>query len=194
MSVYFTSDTHFGHPLVANLRGFDSTADHDLAIIDNLAEVIRRHDDQLWILGDLALSKWRDALDLLRRLPGRKHLIIGNHDQLFPGLNRDSHKYFPEYMDVFSSAQLIARRKVAGRSVFLSHFPYSADHTAQPRWEVFRVPDGGDLLMHGHTHRAEVNESRREFHVGLDAWGLRPVPLDVVEAWVELIHRPEDAS
>lgn len=181
MSVHFTSDTHFGHEMVAKLRGFDTAADHDQAIRDNLAAVMRKPDDQLWILGDLALSQWRHALAIIGSLPGSKHLIIGNHDQVFPGLVRDSHKHFRAYMEVFDSVQMVARRKIAGKTVFLSHVPYAADHTAEPRWGRYRVPDLGDWLIHGHTHSTQWREGPREIHVGLDAWGLEPVPLSMIE-------------
>jgi calcineurin-like phosphoesterase family protein len=79
MTVWFTSDLHIGHRLVAGLRGFESTDDHDEAIFDRWDERVRK-EDQVWVLGDLAVSKPDNALLELRGLPGVKHLVAGNHD------------------------------------------------------------------------------------------------------------------
>lgn len=188
MSIYFTSDLHLGHEMVARLRGFSDADGHDMAVLNNLAEAIRKKDDQLWVLGDLALAGWRRALVQIGSLPGRKHLIIGNHDMVFPGMRRDSHKHFREYMETFDSVQMMAKRRVAGQTVYLSHFPYAEDHTAEPRWMNYRLRDTGELLLHGHTHSTAAYTSIRELHVGLDAFGLQPVPLEFVEGWVKTVN------
>lgn len=43
------------------------------------------------------------------------------------------------------------------------------------RQPQFRLPDLGEWLIHGHTHSKERLDGPRSVHVGLDAWGLRPV-------------------
>lgn len=57
----YTADLHLGHRLVTELRGFDSTDDHD-------NELARRWDttvgegDVVWVLGDISggvKSAWR---------------------------------------------------------------------------------------------------------------------------------------
>lgn len=66
-------------------------------------------------------------------------------------------------------------------TVMLSYFPYATDHTTSARYLQFRLRDEGNWLLHGHTHAKEKITSRREIHVGLDAWNLRPVSLtDIV--------------
>ena len=76
--ILFTSDLHFGHEKVAGYRGFGSAEEHDDAIAERWRETVSPR-DTVWILGDLAMSSPRAALELLAELPGQKHLIAGNH-------------------------------------------------------------------------------------------------------------------
>jgi len=177
MSVWFTSDLHFRHGLVAGHRGFATTDDHDAAVAENWRRVVRA-DDQVWVLGDLALCHPEHPLRIIADLPGRKHLIVGNHDPAHP-MHRDSHKWQRHYYPIFESVQAFARRKVAGQTVLLSHFPYAKDRH-EARYMQYRLRDEGEWLIHGHTHGPEVREGR-EIHVGLDAWDLSPVHISMIE-------------
>jgi calcineurin-like phosphoesterase family protein len=176
--VWFTSDLHLGHNYVAKLRGFTSTDEHDQAILDNWDRVVRP-DDQVWVLGDLTMSNPAQALQELRGLPGRKHLIAGNHDACHP-MHRSAHNRQRAYLATFESVQAFARRRILGREALLSHFPYSADHTTDARFMQYRLRDEGALLLHGHTHGPERRHGH-EIHVGLDAWGMTPVALHQIE-------------
>lgn len=189
MSVYFTSDLHLGHRLVAHLRGFgDSreTADtdaHDKAV-GELWDGIIRPSDVVWVLGDLALNK--PPIDWIAQRPGRKRLIFGNHDPGHPMHSR-SPKVWPEYLRAFEYVAPFARVKVCGEPVLLSHFPYSDEagadrgEYAEPRYMQYRLPNKGEWLLHGHTHGPERRHGR-QIHVGLDAWDLTPVRDDQVHA------------
>lgn len=79
--IYFTSDTHFGEPRVLNIdrRPFSSLAEHDTALVANWNDTVSP-EDEIWHLGDFASKKKGFAEDLLTRLNGRKHLIVGNND------------------------------------------------------------------------------------------------------------------
>lgn len=184
MTVYFTSDLHLGHRKVAELRGFDSIEAHDEAIRESWRDVVAR-DDVVWILGDLTASKPDHALDVLAFLPGRKRLILGNHDPAHP-MYRDAHKWLRRYFayDVFEHVAASARVKVDGVQALLSHFPYGRDR-GETRYAQWRLRDEGLPLIHGHTHGPErltvtpahwSRGPRVEVHVGLDAWDLRLVP------------------
>lgn len=124
MTVWFTSDLHFGHLKVSEIRGFGTPMQHDFALIKNWERVVRKN-DQVWVLGDLAVSSPTRALEIVAALPGRKHLISGNHDACHP-MHRNSHKYLRRYLEAFDSVQPFARRRIEGREVLLSHFPYAA--------------------------------------------------------------------
>ena len=66
MAVFFTSDTHFGHATVANLRGFDDVQDHNRAIVRNINKIVKP-EDTLYILGDVAMGGWRQPLNMFVR-------------------------------------------------------------------------------------------------------------------------------
>ena len=99
-------------------------------------------------------------------------------------------------MEVFESVQDFARVKLAGRSVLLSHYPYSGsgsegidDETGQPRsverYTQYRLTDTGDPLLHGHTHGKETLHfslaGTPQVHVGMDAWDMELVSQYEVE-------------
>lgn len=214
MSVWFTSDLHIGHKLVAAERGFNSVTDHDEAIMQTLSAVPRG--DQLWILGDISVGNRgaeKRALDLLLKLKNRDrelHLIPGNHDSCHPAMNRDSHRNTRQYLEVFESVQLFARRRIHGRTVLLSHFPYKGDHTDYDRDREFRLQDEGAFLLHGHTHSSDVFSGEgfqtdivvksetavsrrpthlpgRQIHVGWDAHR-SVVPIDEISRYIEAVE------
>lgn len=177
MSVWFTSDLHFGHRFVAGLRGFDGPDEHDEVLIERWSKNVRK-DDQVWVLGDLAASSPTRALEIVQSLPGTKHLIAGNHDNCHP-MHRDSHRWQPRYLEAFSSVQPFARRRIDGTEVLLSHFPYAKDRN-EARYMQYRLRDEGAWLLHGHTHQADQRLEGREIHVGVDAWDFTPVPIHTI--------------
>lgn len=187
-NVLFTSDPHLFHPLVTRLRGFGEDLEaHNSAIIKRWHAVVKP-DDIVWVLGDLTCTRKEnvvdDALGIMERLPGVKHFIWGNHDHGHP-MHKQAWKEQGRYLEVFASAQAFAKISVQGQPVLLSHFPYTFDHTNDARYTQWRLADEGAFLLHGHTHAAAKISSSKELHVGLDAWGLTPVSLQVVEKFVQ---------
>lgn len=189
MTVWFTSDLHFGHRLVAKHRGFeDDTEAHDQAIMENWAKVVRP-DHHVWILGDLSVGHPEHPLRRIKELPGHKHLIAGNHDACHP-MHRESFKQQRHYFPIFDSVQAFARRRINGEQVLLSHFPYARDR-GEARYTQYRLRNEGLWLLHGHTHGTERvtaatsedyphSVESREIHVGLDAWDLKPVSINTI--------------
>lgn len=185
--VWFSSDAHFGHRLVAGLRGFATCEAHDKTLIENFAAVVHP-EDQVWWLGDMTISRPEPAFEALAQIPGRHHLVLGNHDKASP-VFRDGFKWQRAYLEHFVSVSAYARRRIAGRTVLLSHYPYATDDGQADRGEVrylqHRLPDCGDWLLHGHTHLGDQRVHGRQIHVGVDAWGLSPVPLDRIAQIIE---------
>ncbi|MDT8915809.1 metallophosphoesterase family protein [Amycolatopsis sp. PS_44_ISF1] len=183
MTVHFTSDLHIGHRRVAEIRGFSSAHEHDEHLAASWRAVVKPA-DQVWVLGDIAASSPTRALEVLADLPGEKHLIFGNHDTAHP-MNRDAHRHLRTYLEVFASAASAARRRINGREVVLSHFPYRRDR-GPARHQQWRLRDEGLWLLHGHTHGPEtLTYGEREIHVGLDAWALKPVALETIADLLE---------
>jgi len=173
VTVWALSDSHFRHAMVAEKRGFESRDAHDEHIIASVNRLVKP-DDILWHMGDVGLGKDEEILEYAARLNGRKQLITGNHDRSWPG-DRDSRKVQKRWLEVFESVQAFARTRFSGVPVLLSHFPYHGDHTVNERHTQYRLRDEGAWLLHGHTHSSDKGGKDHMIHVGLDAWGLKPV-------------------
>lgn len=211
-TTFFTSDSHFGHRLMALLRGFAPTASrqedvterqlaaHDWSIVDAWNRAVAP-DDIVWHLGDLTLKNPELIGDLLSALNGRKRLIVGNHDRAHPMFGEKAvaaqgalQAVGFEYVASMATVKIPPTKQylaAAGGSapahrVLLSHYPYDGDHTEGERGRQWRLRDEGGVLLHGHTHSCEAvhSSAAREIHVGWDAWG-RPVAAHEVAAAVE---------
>lgn len=79
---YYTGDLHFGHNTVLKFdnRPFKDIDEMDRVLIDNWNSRITKN-DQVYILGDLALHNEKPYSWYLSQLKGQKHLIVGNHDR-----------------------------------------------------------------------------------------------------------------
>lgn len=178
MTTWLTSDLHFGHKLVADMRGFRDPQEHDDSIVARWRKMIKPEDD-VWILGDLSgggAGPQLSALATLLPLPGTKILVAGNHDGIHPMHGRSALRWAPYYHDIFTHVCSEATLRLNGHKLRLSHFPRVADHTQEIRYPEWRPPIRDSYLLHGHTHSLEVQTSQWEIHVGWDAWK-RPVNL-----------------
>ncbi|OBJ40283.1 hypothetical protein A5630_25365 [Mycolicibacterium mucogenicum] len=188
-NVWFTSDLHIGHDLVAQERGF-SAEDHSEFLAEQWDSRIDE-DDVVWVLGDLSCGKKSDQINALHWIgdrPGRKRLILGNHDGPHP-MHRDAYKWTNEYWMVFEHISTAARIRIprpdGHLTALLSHFPYTGDHSAGDRHVQWRLRDEGQPIIHGHTHSLEKRTYSdpglsTQIHVGVDAWSGWPVSLDEV--------------
>lgn len=186
MNVFFTSDTHFGHARILELsnRPFDSIEHMNDEIVKRWNEVVKP-EDMVYHLGDVALGPIHDSLANVKRLNGRKILVLGNHDRPFMVKSKGAEKvsqWEQTYRDAgFADVQhKYAVVNMAGTLLYLSHFPYDGDsHEDEERFKNERLIDKGIPLIHGHTHsNGVVTRSKNDslqIHVGVDAWDFRPV-------------------
>ena len=129
MANWYSADLHFGHHRIIDFckRPFASTAEMNAALIANFQACVA-HDDDLWILGDFAFGRADDTAQFeswFHSLPGRKHLIIGNHDdEAVISLPWASTEYMAEIQDGDRWIHQAIRydddyRRVEGRWLFL---------------------------------------------------------------------------
>ncbi|GJD65778.1 metallophosphoesterase [Methylobacterium frigidaeris] len=189
MPVFFTADLHLnhGHLLradVARPRPFASVEEHDEAIISRWNATVRSASDDVYVLGDFALGLDSEGLErVFRRLRGRKHLIVGNHDPA-------------RTVRLPWSSKPADLRRVAvdagGRryDVTLCHYPMRA-------WN--RIHHGA-LHLYGHTH-GSLPGTRRSCDVGVDCWDFRPVALPEIldamalsDVWPEELAGSDEAQ
>lgn len=161
---------------------FSSAEEMNELIVRNWNDAVHSS-DQVWVLGDVVMGNTRANLPIMSRLKGEKHLIAGNHDAVW-SQHRDSYKHFPEWLKYFNSIQSFARKRIKGKNVLLSHFPYQGDHRDEERFTQYRLRDEGLPLLHGHVH-TEWRERGYQFNVGVDVRDFRPVSLQEIERWVE---------
>jgi calcineurin-like phosphoesterase family protein len=201
--VWYTSDLHIGHKLVAGLRGFwdedymvtvpvtaenpsgaeaiSDTTEHDEWLADLWDSTVAEL-DQVFILGDISINGGQHALDWINARPGRKHLIFGNHDPAGPW-DRRAVRLQPIWAEYFETMNVYLRRKLNGVNFMLSHFPYMPYDRVEPRFEQYRVPNLGLPLVHGHVHSDQKTEFPNHFHVGIDAHKAL-VPQDEIQDWL----------
>jgi len=154
MAVFFTSDTHFGDHRVLNLypRPFASVAAMDGEMIGRWNATVGEG-DEVWHLGDFARTA-RLAAEVLARLNGTKHLLVGNNDPS------------PEIAHGWASVEAYAEVKVDGADLILCHYPFRS-------WNRMHR---GSLNLHGHSH-GRLKPLLRQFDVGVDVHDFRPVRL-----------------
>lgn len=167
--IYFTSDLHLGHANIIRFcnRPFSDVDEMDETIIANWKSRVTDRDD-VYILGDLMYRAKADPDDVLSRLPGRKHLVVGNHDHTW--LSRvDIDKHFVEVKDIIVL-------KTGGITMTLCHYPMlSWPHSFY-----------GSYMVYGHIHNSVqeeddweyIREQERMLNAGVDVNGFYPVTFE----------------
>jgi calcineurin-like phosphoesterase family protein len=162
MSVFFTSDQHFGHAAARGFyrRPFASVAEMDQQMIDRWNSVVGSA-DEVWHLGDFAVRQSPERIGhLLDVLHGRKHLVVGNNDDATVAGCAG-----------WQSVQPYAELTVDRRMLVLCHYPF----------RTWRDMGRGSINLHGHSH-GRLKPLPRQYDVGVDVWDYRPVRLDQIAA------------
>ena len=162
MATFFTSDTHFGDAprLRVDKRPFAMIGAMDRTIVERWNETLTP-DDDIWHLGDFAFGPSAKRIaELLGALNGKKQLIIGNNDG-------------PATIEQpgWASVQHYAEMTVEGKRVVLCHYPF----------RTWNKMGRGVVNLHGHSH-GRLKPMPRQYDVGVDAWGYRPVTLQTILA------------
>lgn len=182
MTIWFTSDPHFGHARICELSGrpFASVDEMNDALVDNWNSRVRPS-DWVFALGDMCLGTFSESVKQLARLNGIRVLLPGNHDRV-SSLYHGSEAKKREWHDAYTSAGFFVSGEILEMTtlfpeigkVKLSHFPYAGDSHDEERFKEARPVDDGSWLLHGHVHEAwKVNG--RQINVGVDVWDYAPV-------------------
>ena len=175
--LFFTSDTHFGHKNIIKFcnRPFKDTNEMNEALINNWNRVVGP-DDTIFHLGDFAFGGsylWNNMLD---RLNGHIHLIIGNHDR--KNLRQG-------YSAKFESISPQLQINIDGRSVYLNHYPflcyggsYRGDRDAV--WQLFGHVHSGPLSSGKDSERLKMLFPY-QYDVGVDNNNFTPISWENVK-------------
>lgn len=184
--VWFVSDLHFGHTNIMHFHkerreaiGLsyeelknnpeESTLKHDEWLISEWNKNIAAN-DEVYYLGDLCFGSEEYTESILKRLNGKKYLIIGNHDRNLKNLNG----YFEWTRQISEVKFTIDRYKFLDKTmcVELCHYPMIA----------WNRRTHGTIMVHGHTHGAinGINSDSEELRidVGFDATGYKFISLE----------------
>jgi len=175
--LYFTADLHLGHENIIRLceRPYKNASQMDSKLIKNWNSVIKNHTDIVYILGDFSLrgkshEDW--YINILRKLRGRKILILGNHDRMNPF----------DYVEL--GFESVHTSLIIENEILLCH---------DPAWSV-AVPKGWITLC-GHVHDAfrYLATPRNIINVGVDVWDYRPISFNEIFQYT-LIHNPDSVK
>lgn len=179
-ATFFIGDPHFHHQLTSDIRGFKNPAEQNNAIIRKWVKQVKE-DDIVNVMGDLCAGGMEAlvaSLHILDSLPGRKRWYLGNHDAP-AGIHKQAIPLEVRLFiaRVFERVNDYGHISWEGRQILLSHYPYWASkdgpERGEGRYEQFRLPDQGRILIHAHTHWTHPTSGSatgREICVSWDAW------------------------
>ena len=128
---YYTSDLHIGHSNIIKLckRPFSDVAEMNEALITNWNNKVTNA-DRVYIAGDLMFRYINEPNMILKRLKGKKYLILGNHDKQWIK-KADLSMYF-------ESVDRLAIVNTGKHVITICHYPTMSFE--------------GKYLIHGHIH------------------------------------------
>lgn len=160
--LWFTSDTHFWHNNILKFcrPKFQTVEEMNEEIIKQWNARVKE-DDIVFHLGDFCWGNSTQWEEILKRLNGHIHLILGNHD--VKNLNERSMSYFDS---VSFQRQIV----IEGRPVYLNHYPFLT------YGGIYRKEEDIVWQLFGHVH------SHDRFTGGADTARLKyllPYQMDV---------------
>ena len=150
----YIADLHFYHDNLnhrMDMRGFSGYEEMNAHMIRQWNDHVTKK-DEVYILGDFAISRGRAADEILRQLNGKKYLIEGNHDRFLDDKEFDRSQF--EWIRPYAEIQDSKRR------VVLSHYPVFC-YKGQYRMS----PEGMPLtyMLYGHVHNTHDERLVNEF-------------------------------
>ncbi len=166
MSIFVTSDLHFGHKNIIKYenRPYETIEQMDKDLINKWNSVVKEN-DTIYILGDFSWHKGEQTNEILKQLNGNKILIIGNHDEIFL-----KDKKFDKTL--FEEITIYKQIKYNKKVFVLFHYPI-AEHNGKMN---------GYIHLYGHIHsmNLELEKELGELchNVGVDRNDYTPVNIE----------------
>ncbi|MBB4377236.1 metallophosphoesterase [Bradyrhizobium sp. SBR1B] len=163
MSTFLTADSHFFHgsmlKFCPDTRPYANVAEMNNAMASAWRKVVKPTDEVI-VVGDFSHRAEPKALrKLFDSLPGRKHLIIGNHDG-------------PDTLALpWESVRDVACVTIDNTYCVLAHYP----------WRSWPRMKRGALMLFGH-HHGRMPGNQQSCDVGVDVFGPAPVRLNQIKA------------
>ena len=154
--IYFTSDLHIGHKNIIKYsnRPFSSVEEMNEALIANWNKTVKPEDD-IWHLGDFFFTKEKqEAIDILNKLNGRKHLIWGNHDKQLKEIVKSNPNIVSSYQDY--------------KELKYNNHLFVLFHYGQRVWNKCHIEGNYSIHLYGHSHGV-LPPYNNSVDVGVDA-------------------------
>lgn len=166
---FFTADQHFFHHNMLLFRTFKGDAQRPFRTTDEMHRVMMKNYNEIvtdadivYHLGDFAYGpgakSWQSVRDIISRLKGQHHLILGNHDHIKPFDYLEA-----GFLSVHTS--LVLEDTWDGRETVLVHDPAVAGVLKDKNF------------IHGHTHSLGVHLNKNTFCVCVELHDYKPVPI-----------------
>jgi len=179
--MYIADQHFFNNRLCSELdrRGFSGYQEmNDYMVKQWNAKVTPK--DEVYILGDFSISKVTATESILKKLNGKKHLIIGNHDKFLGDKQFDTSlfRWIKPYEEIRDN----------GRRVVLSHYPtfcypgqYRTDKNGKPL----------TYMLYGHVHDSQderlvhrfIMETRKTMVKSRHADCPEPIPCNMINCF-----------
>ncbi|WP_063994949.1 metallophosphoesterase [Bradyrhizobium sp.] len=164
-TTWLYADPHFFHESMLKFcpatRPFANVGEMNHAMASAWRTIVRPSDDII-VVGDFThRADPAESKKLFDSLPGKKHLVVGNHD------GKDT-LALP-----WTTIKDIAYVSIDSTRVVLCHYPLLT-------WPGSR---NGALQLYGHTH-GRIRGNQQSADIGVDVMGIAPVRLNQVKAYM----------
>lgn len=170
--IFFTADTHFFHK---NVLKFCPETRQKITSVDEMNETLIANwnaqvspNDHVYHLGDFSFGRSDKTNELLARLNGQIHLILGNHDRWLNKVSKTLLTSVSDYKEL----------KVAGKIICMFHYPIL-------EW---RNSHHGSYHLFGHVHGKDMKIEGRALDVGIDARHNRDMKLWTLQEVIDFME------
>ncbi len=178
MTIWFTSDTHYGHQNIVNgesswsdksgCRPFNTLNEMNDSMVGKINERVHSS-DTLYHIGDWSMGGFENISQFRDRLVCQTiHLIYGNHDQ-------DIRRNHRGVRDLFTSVRSLRIETIQGQRIVMCHFPLLV-------WEDHHL---GVWHLHGHCHGHLLQTEyyqRKVLDIGIDTHAdFRPYSFEEIQ-------------
>jgi len=173
LSLWFTSDTHFGHENIIQYcnRPFASVQEMDEKLIENWNHTVKP-DETIYHLGDFTLAGGDTARVYFQRLDGKINVVPGGHDWKWlreeEYYSRSGHRV--TILPPLHTIKVPHPDQDAPQHVVLCHY-------AMRVWDRSHY---GSWHLYGHSH-GNLPPLENSLDVGVDNWGYQPLSLKKIE-------------
>lgn len=150
-------------------RGFNSVEEMNRAIIERHNGTVAE-DDDVYVLGDLTLGDHAAGAECIKRMNGRLHIVLGNHDSF---AREAIYRELPNVVEVKEAIRL----KYGKYHFFLTHFPCMTGNLEKESLTQTTI----NLCGHSHCrNRFQDMDKSIIYHVELDAHDCMPVEINQI--------------